>query len=69
MIPSEVVGVVLEDGPVLEVGVGANDNAIATVGVRRILRLAHITDETMVERVVRGGGFEYAGPPIRSCRG
>jgi hypothetical protein len=61
-------GAVLEDGPVLEVGRGASENAIATVGYRRLLRLDGHTDERLVARVVRSGGFEYTGPPLRSCR-
>lgn len=68
VIPGKQEGAVLEDGPVLEIGAGASEHAIATAGYRRLLRLLNITDEKVVARVVERGGFTYTGPPLRSCR-
>ncbi len=43
----------------IEIGVGASDGAIATVGCRRLLACAGIRDERLVERLVTQHGYEY----------
>lgn len=53
-------GVVRQVGPVLETGVDACDDAIATVGCRRMLRLAGVGgDEQDVKRLVERYGYAY----------
>ena len=52
-------GVVRQDGPVLEIGTGASDDAVATVGCRRLLAMIGVRDEELVQRLVEGSGYGY----------
>lgn len=52
-------GVVRQDGPVLEIGTGASDHAIATVGCRRMLAMIGVRDESMVCHFVEQSGYLY----------
>lgn len=52
-------GIVRQDGPVLEIGVGASDGAVATVACRRQLACLGMRDERLVMRLVESHGYEY----------
>lgn len=52
-------GIVRQDGPVLEIGLGASDGAVATVACRRLLACAGMRDELMVLHLVEQHGYDY----------
>lgn len=52
-------GTVRQDGPVLEIGLGASDHEIASVGYRRLLAMIGVRDERRVRRYVERSGYRY----------
>lgn len=59
------------DGPIMEVGLGADPNAVVTMGCRRVLARCGVHDEALVLRLVEQHGFTYvpqawtmAGPTL-----
>jgi hypothetical protein len=47
------------DGPVMEVGRGADPNAVVTLGCRRLLARCGVQDEAAVLRLVEHYGYAY----------
>jgi len=52
-------GVVRQDGPVLEIGLCASDDEIASVAYRRLLAMVGVRDEDVVRGLVERSGYAY----------
>lgn len=57
-------GVVRQDGPVLEIGLCASDDEIASVAYRRMLAMVGIRDEDVVRGLVERSGYCYVAEDV-----